>query len=282
MQNINFDQSPQSDQDYRTEQVRGVLDQIAHWVHNPGTYDVWARPDVQSIFTLIGRAGEQLQQKQYALKTLKEYENHTKEQEKFLIVLTRSLDRLPRGVYAPFIAYQDIKVLEKDATIVKSWVDWYKRKRAKDEKYIRRVEDSIPTYPDFEITKIHGRIDYLRVSTNIPVFELRYRIRQAFEYFWVLYNVYCFPYPAPLGKKLPLGPRILNPDWCPRPRVESAYFLFDPELTIRTNCINITELFLISIIKYGYYPEILPLVIWRDEELSPTHPFNAVKEFGID
>ena len=265
------------------EAFQDVFELLNLMSRDPGPFGLLARPDVLSIIDLFDRAGEQLHDKQQALKTLKDYEGHQVDQDKFLAVLQRGLSRIPPGIQVPLFDHGGVKAFADDQVIRKTWVDWYKAKRARWEKSIRLTEDDIPIYPDFEITDIRGRYTNLRISSNIPVFELGYRIRQAFEYFWVLHNVYCSPNPAPpIGCKLPLGPRLLDPYSNPKPRVPSAEYLFDPNLTIRDACIKITELFVVSVVKLGHYPELLPAVAALDHELSPEHTINAVKELGID
>ena len=260
-----------------------VFDRLRQMRQNPGPFGILARRDVLSLIDLFDRAGEQLQEKRQALKTLEDYEKHHLDQTKFVTVLRRGLNRLPPGVSVPYFDQDFFTNFFDDLVIRQTWTDWYINKRSKWEKYLRRVEDGIPLYPEFEILHIRGDYTNLHITSNIPVFELEYRTRQAFEYFWVLHNVYCAPVPAPpIGWKLPLGPRLLNPDSHPKPRVPSAEFLFDPEFTIRDACVKITELFVTSVVKHGYYPELLPAVAAFEHELSPQHPINAVKDLGID
>ena len=265
------------------EALEDVFELLGHMRRDPGPLGLLARADVLSMIDLFSRAGEQLEDKRNALRTLEDYERHHADQAKFIAVLQRGLSRLPAGVHVPLFDHGAVEEFVHDQAIRKSWTDWYKNKRTKWEHYIKRVEDDIPTYPEFEITAIRGKYTDLRIKSNIPVFELKYRTRQAFEYFWILHNVYCSPIPAPpVGGKLPLGPRLLDPDSNPKPRIRSAEFLFDPELTIRDSCIKITELFVTSVVKHGYYPELLPAVAAFDHELSPQHTHNAVKDLGID
>ena len=246
---------------------------MARWVES--------HPEVLSVFNLVDRAGEQLAVKQKNLKTLRDYEQLCEDQNSFLKILRRSLDRLPHGLQAPFIQYNGVKELEDDWLISQGWIEWYQFKRAKWQSYINLVESDIPVYPDFEIIKICGKYPHFRVLTNVPVIELEFRVRQAFAYFWMLYNIHCSPVPAPTpGGKLPRGPYLLNPKWHPKPRISSKEFLFNPEHTIRKACIRIMKIYLISVIKLGVKSELLPSMVANDHELSPSHRINSVKESG--
>ena len=111
------------------------------------------------------------------------YEAHIDAQKNFILVLRRSLVRVPHGERVPFVSFNGIAILEADISKSIGWVDWYKSKRAKYETHIHRIEKDIPVYPEFEILKIGGKYTQLKVKANIPVFELKYRVRQAFAFF---------------------------------------------------------------------------------------------------
>ena len=242
---------------------------------------VESHPEVKSVFDLIDRAGEQLSAKQKDLKTLRDYEQLCKDQNSFLKVLRRSLDSLPHGLRDPFFQYNNVKELEDDWLIAESWIEWYKYRRAKWQRYINLVESDIPVYPDFEITEFRGKYPRFRVLANVPVIELKFRIRQAFVYFWMLYNIHCSPIPAPSpGGKLPHGPHMLNPKWHVKPRIPSNEFLFNPQHTIKDACIRIMKIYITSVVKLGVKSELLPSMVAKDHELSPNHRINSVKESG--
>ena len=266
------------------ERANGTADEFFAFIRNSAFYQfAIASPQSLSVFELCHRAGEQLRSKEKNIKTVREYEAHIDAQKNFILVLRRSLVRVPHGERVPFVSFNGIAILEADISKSIGWVNWYKSKRAKYETHIHRIEKDIPVYPEFKILKISGNYTQLKVKANIPVFELKYRVRQAFAFFWMVWNIHCSPNDAPLpGEKLPQGPHILNPELNPKPRIDRDQYFFDYELTLRDALIKITELYLISVIKYGIMSELLPFVQVADSELQPDHGVNAVKLLGID
>ena len=247
--------------------------QFRRWCNDPilGPFMV-TTPQVLNILDFTDRANQQFQEKKENLKTLRDYEKHYQDQLNFVTVLKSSVARLPPSVGANFIRIHNLVELEEGREIEKSWIDWYSHERSQIAPLLATVENGLEAHPDFEILAISGKYHQLRVSTNIKIHELRYRIRQAFEFFHMLHRIFCSPIPAPPpGEPLPFGPENLNPDLPTCPRIESGNFWFDPSLPLRDACIKVTEIFLIATIRDKEYPSYLPPIAPREGELPPWH-----------
>ena len=229
-------------------------------------------PEVQSIFDFVDRAAVQLKVKEDNLKSLRDHERHYEDQANFIKVLRRALDRLPPGQRVRFIRNQNLQEFEADKVIENTWINWYSLKRAQGAQLEEAIESGLREYPEFEITGIEGEFPDFVVSSNIDVFELKYRTRQAVEFFKVLYNIHCNPNPAPLpGVEFPQNSDAFDPARLIHPRFEHCKIWFDSAKTIREACVKIIELFLVSVVKHKEYPKYLPVVPFREGELPGYH-----------
>ena len=98
-----------------------VFDQLRHMRRDPDSFGLLGRREVLSLIDLFDRAGEQLQEKRHALKTLEDYEKHHLDQTKFVTVLRRGLERLPPGISIPYFNPEFFHCFFDDLVIRQTW-----------------------------------------------------------------------------------------------------------------------------------------------------------------
>ena len=252
---------------------RTINNTFRRWTEDPilGPF-MSATPQVLNLLEFVDRASEQLLVKRANLNTLQDYESYYIDELNFIKVLRQSVNRLPPCVGTNFAITHNLGDLEEGKNVEESWINWYSHERSEIAPLLGVVEDGLEAYPEFCVIRISGEYPHWRVRTNIEVHELKYRVRQAFEFFRMLHRIFCSPVSAPPpGEELPFGPENLNPDLLICPRVQSGCYWFDRGLTLREACEKVTSIFLVATIRDKVYPRYLPPLPPLEGELPPWH-----------